>query len=156
MNDNACNDATNRPVSLNNEATPDASVFAGAATALTSGAGSGATSGGGGGIYCNRKTMMRISNKRRISTERETIARIFMREKPYRMNLDLYRKKITMLRRRIVMNTCISTKRRTRAKKNVNLGMKKTIMTTMIKNNMKMRRNSGTRSLTVSLLRNLY
>ena len=35
MNDYACNKATDRPVSLNNEATPEAAVFAGAAPAST-------------------------------------------------------------------------------------------------------------------------
>ena len=48
MNNDACDDATNRPVSLNNEATPDAAIFAGAAPAPTSGAaaGTGAALGG--------------------------------------------------------------------------------------------------------------
>ena len=66
MNGNSCDDATDRPVSLKNEATPDVAVFSGAAF------------GGGGGLYCNRKTTMRISNNRRILTDRETITRIFM------------------------------------------------------------------------------
>ena len=51
MNDDAPDDATGQPVSLNNKSTPDAAVFAGAAPAPTSGAatGDGAASGGGGG-----------------------------------------------------------------------------------------------------------
>ena len=53
------------------------------------------------------------------------------------------------------MNTCISTKRRTQAKNNSNLGMKKMTMTVMITKNMKSRRKNGTISLTVSLLWNL-
>ena len=71
MNDDNRDDTTNRPVSLNNEATPDATVFVGAAPAPTSGAAS------GWDIYCDRKNMMRILKKRKISTERET--RIFER-----------------------------------------------------------------------------
>ena len=39
MNDVACNNATNQPVSLKNEATPDAAVFDVAATAPTARAG---------------------------------------------------------------------------------------------------------------------
>ena len=41
MNDNTRNDATYRPVSLNNESTPDATVFYGPAPAPTAGAASG-------------------------------------------------------------------------------------------------------------------
>ena len=79
-----------------------------------------------------------------------------MREKTYRMSSNLSTKNSTIPRRRILMNTCISTKRRTRAKKNPNSGTKKTKMTKMIMENMNTRRKGGTRSLTVSLLRNLY
>ena len=42
MNDDARDDPTNRPVSLNNVATPDAAIF----TSSTAGANSGATLGG--------------------------------------------------------------------------------------------------------------
>ena len=45
MDDNARNDATGRPISLNNESTPDTVVFSGAAPNPTSGAAS------GGGLY---------------------------------------------------------------------------------------------------------
>ena len=38
MNNDDCVDATYQPISLNNEATPDATVFAGAAPAPTAGA----------------------------------------------------------------------------------------------------------------------
>ena len=48
MNNDDCVDATYQPISLNNEDTPDATVFAGAAPAPTSGAaaGTGAALGG--------------------------------------------------------------------------------------------------------------
>ena len=75
---------------------------------------------------------MRIFKKRRISTERETIKRIFMRDKVYRMNSNLYTKKSNMPRMGILMNICISTKRMIRTKKNDNEGMKNTTMTKMI------------------------
>ena len=42
------NDATNQPVSLNNEATPDAAVFASATPALTASAAAGAGAASGG------------------------------------------------------------------------------------------------------------
>ena len=35
MNNNACDDSTNQPVSLNNEDTPDAAVFAGTSSTPT-------------------------------------------------------------------------------------------------------------------------
>ena len=41
-------------------------------------------------------------------------------------------KDYTILRRVIMMNTCISTKRRTQAKKNANSGTNKTTMRMMI------------------------
>ena len=63
MNDNAHYDATNRPISIKNEATPDAAVFAGATRSPTSGAAAGAAAGAGtsatlgeGSLYCNRTT----------------------------------------------------------------------------------------------------
>ena len=95
---------------------------------------------------------MRVSKKRRISTEIDTITRIFIREKYYRMNSKFSMNNINMTRRIILMNTCISTKRRNRVKKNENLGTKKTMMTTMITNKMKRRRKSGTIYLTRSFL----
>ena len=51
MNNNARNDATDQPISLNNETTPDAAVFAGTAPAPTAvaAAGTAAVGGGGGG-----------------------------------------------------------------------------------------------------------
>ena len=61
-----------------------------------------------------------------------------------------------MLRRRILMNTCISTKRRAQAKKKANSGMNKTMMTTMIMKKMKTNRRSGTKYLTGSSIQNLY
>ena len=91
-----------------------------------------------------------------FNTERETVMRIFMRYKYYRMKSNLSNNNSTMPRRRILMNTCISTKRRNRSKNNVNSGMKNITMTTMITDNMKTRRKSGTRYITGSLLRNLY
>ena len=105
-----------------------------------------------GGLYCNWTTTMRILKKRRISTEIDTITRIFIREKYYRMNSKFSMNNINMTRRIILMNTCISTKRRNRVKKNENLGTKKTMMTTMITNKMKRRRKSGTIYLTRSFL----
>ena len=96
--------------------------------------------------------MMRILKKRRISTERETITHIFMREKAYGVNWDLSTENSTMPRMRILMNTRISKKRRTWAKNNVNSSMKKMTITTMIIKKMNMRRKSGTRSLTGSSL----
>ena len=48
MNDDACNDATNLPVSLNNESTPGYAIFSDAAPAPTSGAGF--FFGGGGSL----------------------------------------------------------------------------------------------------------
>ena len=65
MNDDAHDDATEQPVSLNNGSTFYASVFAVAAPAPTAGDASGK---GRGGLYCNRTRTMRISKKRRIST----------------------------------------------------------------------------------------
>ena len=88
MNNNGCDDATDRPISLNNESTPDNAIFACATPDSTSGAATGISTGaaaGGGGLYWNLMTTMRISKKMRISTKRETIASIFMREKAYRM-----------------------------------------------------------------------
>ena len=73
MNYNARNGATNWPVSLKNEATPDAVVFSGAATSPTDGAVAGfipAAALGRGGLYCNRTTTMKILKRRRISIER--------------------------------------------------------------------------------------
>ena len=57
-----------------------------------------------------------------------------------------------MPKRNILMNTCVLTKRRTQAKNNENSGTNKTTMTKMIKKKKKTRRNSGTGSLTGSLL----
>ena len=54
MNNNARDETTDKPVSLNNKATPDAAVFSGAALDPTSGAAAGADAGfasGGGGGY---------------------------------------------------------------------------------------------------------
>ena len=67
INDDTRDDATDRPVSLNNEATPDAAVLSRAAPAHTAGATSGAGVGAASGVgnYCNRRRTMRISNKRR-------------------------------------------------------------------------------------------
>ena len=51
MNNDACDDATNRTVSLNNEATPDATVFVGAITSPNTAVATGITAGtalGGG------------------------------------------------------------------------------------------------------------
>ena len=79
-----------------------------------------------------------------------------MENKSYRMNSNLSTNNDTMPRRRILMNTCISIKRRTWAKKNANLGTKKTMMMTKITKNMKTMRKSGTISLTGSSLRTLY
>ena len=107
----------------------------------------------GGGIHWNRTTTMRISKKRRISTERGKITRIFMREKYYRMNSNLSTKNSTMPRRKILMNTCISMKRITWSENNANSGTKNKKMATMTTNKM---RKSGTRSLTGSLLWTLY
>ena len=152
MDNDARDDATNRPVSFNNEATQDATVFDTAPPSPTAGA----SAASGGGLYCNRMTAMRISNKRRISTERKMIARIFMRKKDCRMTSNFSTKNSTMTRRRILMNTFISTNRSTRAKNNSNSGTKKTKMMTIITKDMKMRRKSGTRYLTGISLRNLY
>ena len=70
MNNDACDDATNRTVSLKNEATPDATVFVDAIpspnTAVAAGFTAGTTLGGGGGIYCNRTITTRIFKKMRI------------------------------------------------------------------------------------------
>ena len=79
-----------------------------------------------------------------------------MRDKAYRMNSTLSVKNDTVPRTRILMNTCISMKRRTRAKKNMNAGRKKTTMTKMIMKKMKTRSMSGTISLTGSSLQTLY
>ena len=54
------------------------------------------------------------------------------------------------------MNTCISMKRKTHEKNNVNLGRKKKTMRKMITKKMKTRRNSGTRYLTGTSTRTLY
>ena len=143
MNYDAHDDAIDRPVSPKNEATPYAAV-------------SGAALRGREDIYCNRKKTMHIWKKRRLSTEIEAIMRIFMRDKYYRMNLKLSTKNITMPRRSIFMNTCISTKRMTRANNDSNSVTKKTMVKMMITKKMKMRRNSGTRYLTVSSLQTLY
>ena len=53
MNNGARDDATDRPISLKNEATPDAAVFAGANPAPTAGAivGTGDTLGRGGSLF---------------------------------------------------------------------------------------------------------
>ena len=55
MNDDACNGATKRLVSLNNKATLGGAVFAGAVPAPNDAAasvsGAGAASGGGGGVF---------------------------------------------------------------------------------------------------------
>ena len=99
---------------------------------------------------------MRNSKKRRISTERAKIMRITMREKYYRMNANWYTNKNTMPRKMILMNTCISKKRRTHMKKNENLGTKKMTMATIITKNTKTRRKSGTRFLKGISLRTLY
>ena len=109
----------------------------------------------GGGLYCNWTMTMRISKKRRISTERETITRIFIEEKAYMINLNLSIKNSTMARRSILMNTCISTKKRTRAKKNVKSGTKKTRTRTMITKKMNTRSKTGVRYLTGSFIRTL-
>ena len=68
---------------------------------------------------------MMILKKKKISIERDTITHIFMREKYYRINLNLSTKNSSMPRRRILMNACISTNRRTQVKKNENSGTKK-------------------------------
>ena len=110
-------------MTLTADPTPDAAVFAGATPEPTAGAS--ASAAWGGGIYCNWKIlMMRISKRSRISTERETITHVFMREKYYRMNSKLSTKNSTMPRRRIFMNACISKKRRTLTKNNEKLGTK--------------------------------
>ena len=57
---------------------------------------------------------MRILKKRRISTEIETIMLIFFRDKAYTMILNLSTNKSTMPRRKILMNTFISTRGRLR------------------------------------------
>ena len=72
------------------------------------------------------------------------------------MNSDLPTKNSTMPRSRILMNTCISTKRRNWSKKNSKSGTKKTMMKRIITNKMKTRRKSGTRYLTGILLWTLH
>ena len=54
------------------------------------------------------------------------------------------------------MNTGILTKKKIWEKKNTNSGMKKMTMSTMIPQNMKTRRESGTRHLTGISLWTLY
>ena len=87
---------------------------------------------------------------RSISTEIETIVRIFLRKKSYSIKSNLSTKNSTMLRRRILMNTCISTKRRTWANKNEISSTKKMTMMKMIakKINMKRKMKIGIRNLT--------
>ena len=53
MNDDARDDATEQPISLNNESNPDDAVFFGTAPALTAciANGAGSVSGGGGGVF---------------------------------------------------------------------------------------------------------
>ena len=114
-------------MTLTADPTPDAALSAGATPEPTAGASASAAGGGGGGIYCKWKIlMMRISKRSRISTERETITHVFMREKYYRMNSKLSTKNSTMPRRRVFMNACISKKRRTLTKNNEKLGTKTT------------------------------
>ena len=55
MNNDARDGTTDRPVYLNNEVTPDATVFSGAAPASTAFAGTGAASGGGLFIVSGRR-----------------------------------------------------------------------------------------------------
>ena len=86
---------------------------------------------------------MNILKKRRILIYIETIACIFIGEKSYRINSNLHMKNSTMPRRKILMNTFISTRWRTRAKNNANLGTKKITMPMMITKKMNMRRKSG-------------
>ena len=107
-------------------------------------------------LHCNQTKTIMISNKRIISTDRETIPCIFMRDKYYRMKSKLSMNNSTMLRRRILMNTCISTKRGDRVKKNATSSIKKTTTMTMITKKMKTRSESGIRSLTGIFLRTLY
>ena len=95
---------------------------------------------------------MRILKKRRISAEKETITCIFMKDKSYRV----VQKEQHRAEEEYFMNTCISTKRRNRAKNNANSVTNKTKMTKMITKKMKTRRKSGTIYLTGSLLRTLY
>ena len=84
----------------------------------------------GGGIYCNRTTTMRILKKRIISTDRDTITRIFMREKAYRTNSNFSTENSNILMRRDFINTCILIKNMTWALKNVNSGTKNLTMKT--------------------------
>ena len=89
MNGNARDDATGRPISLNNEATPDAAVFDGTSLVTTAGATAGDDAGaarGGGGLYCNRMETIRVSKKRTIIIYIERMTRIVMRKEFYRMN----------------------------------------------------------------------
>lgn len=80
MNDEARDAASNQPLSINSEATPDAAIFSRANPAP--GTGVFPTAGvvlwrrGGGGICFNWTTKMRIFKKSIISTEIDTITRI--------------------------------------------------------------------------------
>ena len=67
---------------------------------------------------------MSISKNMSISTERETIAHIFMRKKYYIRNSNLSTKNSTMSRRRILMKTLYFNKDEDLVKEECKLGYK--------------------------------
>ena len=91
INNGAQDDATDQPAYLNNEYTPNNSLFSGASLGSTAGAvaAAGASAALEGRLYWNWSMLMGVSKKSRISTERVTITRIFLTEKSYRMNSNL-------------------------------------------------------------------